>query len=813
MSQALAGPDFVAGSEVKSGSSLAQLNIRFNCRITYQSHEPGNHGDSLRIHLESTGICNGVSPLVAEQREQYRPAGADDAKIVDFEYDGDTAFGPVLTINFSEDVRFEVTAGDAEDELSVRIYLSPTLAAAEAPRSSAASARSTRLQPRENESDQKYVINLRSALKPTSRAEMVAVAVKPGQKVFETEALVGQKTWYRLRLGYFDSADAATAAVLELRKQFPGAWIDRAAGNDDDARAVADAAGSSGSAGQMPGGKNASLVAEPVADAATLPPPDEKVNQLMEDARQAMTAGEVSMAVQIYTKILQMPPTDQSPLALEYLGLARERNGQVAHATAEYKRYLATYPNEEGAGRVRQRLAALITVSESGAPTRSLSASRGSGERSPWSFNTFLSQYYRRDVNQINQDDQIISQSALFTDVNFDLRRRGERFDFSSRISAGYQHDMLGEDFGPGNDLRLSYAYMDLADPRTGLRGRLGRQSRNTGGVLGRFDGANLAYQLTEKVLLNTVVGKPVNSSSDGIDNERNFYGLSANYGPIGESLNLGTYFIQQTIDGMTDRQAIGAEMRYFQNGKSLWGMLDYDTSYNELGSIFLQGSWRLESDLTFNAVVDRRRSPFLSTGNALIGQQFESFSDLAATLTEEELRQLSLDRTAISTTYTIGFSRPLTPRLQISADASQSVIGETPESGGVPGFPQSTYRYYSANLLASSLLKEGDVSILGLRMSDSSSTRVYSINFDTRYPFDNGLRINPRLRVDYREILSDMSTEWIYTPGIRIQYRIGRRGRVELEGGKQIARRSAEIAQLDRDSYFINFGYQLIFQ
>jgi hypothetical protein len=673
---------------------------------------------------------------------------------------------------------------------------------------------------------------------------MAAIATEHGQTVFETEAIVGQKTWYRMRLGYFPSADAATAAVLKLRKRYPGAWIDHAvaedavaAANDDVAApVVAVSKGAmSGSAtttatsplpaptqaplptaAPAPTQTQAPAVTGAVASVAELPGADAKVEQLMADARQAMTDGQVSLAVQIYTKILQMPPTAQSPLALEYLGLARERNGQVAHATAEYKRYLATYPDAEGAGRVGQRLSALVSAGEGNSSSVSRSASQGgraAGGRSPWSFNTFLSQYYRRDVNQVNENDQVISQSAVFTDVNFDLRRRGERFDFSSRISAGYQHDMLGEDLGPGNNTRISYAYADLADAQTGLRGRLGRQSRNTGGVLGRFDGANLAYQATEKVLLNAVVGKPVHSTSDGIDDDRSFYGVSANYGPIGDSLNVGTFFIQQTVAGMTDRRAIGTEMRYFENGKSLWGMLDYDISYKELGSAFLQGSWRMQSGTTLNALVDRRRSPFLSTSNALIGQQLSTFSELQALFTEEEIRQLSLDRTSISTTYTIGVSQPLTPRLQLALDASQSIIDATQESGGVPANPQTTYRYYSANLLASSLLKEGDVSILGLRLSDSSSTRVYSINLDARYPFGNGFRINPRLRVDYREIMTDMSTDWIYTPGLRMQYRLGRSGRIELEGGKQIARRTAEIADLDRDSYFINLGYQLIFR
>ncbi|HSD69014.1 MAG TPA: SPOR domain-containing protein, partial [Woeseiaceae bacterium] len=809
----LAGPGFIAGSEVKSGASLAQLNIRFNCRISYESHEPANHGATLRVLLESTGICNGVSPLVAEQREQFRPAGADGARIVDFEYDGNTAVGPVLTINFSEDVRFEVSTAGADDQLSVRVYLNSPAALNQSSRTSGVTADTTRLKPQSVVTGQKYVINLNSSLTPNSLADIAAVAKDSGQVVFETVATLDQKTWYRLRLGFFPSADAATAAVLKVREKYPGAWIDHASADEVSAAGGTTAATAAAS----------EVVGRPIAESnpaaaptALLPEADAKAEQLMANARQAMTDGDINRAVQIYTKILQMPPSEQTPLALEYLGLARERNGQVAHATAEYKRYLATYPDGEGAVRVRQRLSALVSAANSGQTSAtsdgSVSAST-SGDRSPWRFNTFLSQYYRRDVNQMNEEDEVINQSSLFTDVNFDLRRRGERFDFSSRIAAGYQYDMLGEEIGPGNDTRISYAYVDLADPQTGLRGRLGRQSRNSGGVLGRFDGGNLAFQVTGKLLLNAVVGKPVLSTSDGIDDDRNFYGVSANYAPTGESLDIGAFFIQQTIAGMTDRQAVGTELRYFQNGKSLWGMLDYDISYQELGSAFLQGSWRLTSGTTLNALVDRRRSPFLSTGNALIGQQLSSFSELQALFTEEEIRQLSLDRTAISTTYTFGISQPLTPRLQLSLDASQSDIDATLESGGVPASPKSTHRYLSANLLASSLLKEGDVSILGLRMADSSSARVYSINIDTRYPFGNGFRLNPRLRVDYREILTDMSSEWIYTPGLRMQYRLGRSGRVDLEGGKQIASRNAQIADFDRDSYFINLGYQLIFQ
>ena len=39
---------------------------------------------------------------------------------------------------------------------------------------------------------------------------------------------------------------------------------------------------------------------------------------------------------------------------------------------------------------------------------------------------------------------------------------------------------------------------------------------------------------------------------------------------------------------------------------------------------------------------------------------------------------------------------------------------------------------------------------------------------------------------VDYREIKTDRSTQWIYTPGLRVQYRMGRRLRFELQTGRR---------------------------
>ena len=312
--------------------------------------------------------------------------------------------------------------------------------------------------------------------------------------------------------------------------------------------------------------------------------------------------------------------------------------------------------------------------------------------------------------------------------------------------------------------------------------------------------------------MVSTVIGKPVYSASSGADSARTFYGASVNYGPVFEDLELGLFYIQQDIEGIDDRQAVGTEFRYFGQNQSLWGLIDYDTSYKEIGSAFLQGSWRFASHLTIHGSIDQRHSPFLSTGNALIGQPVESFSELLVLMTEDEIRQLSIDRTPLSNTYTVGISHSLTPRLQFNVDANQTTIEATPESGGVSATPETTYEFYAANVTASSLLKEGDVSIIGLRYSTSGTSKTMSLNLDSRIPFGRYLRINPRLRIDRREIVADSSYEWSYRPGIRIQYRRSQKFRIELEAGKQFSERDFIGGNLDRESYFINIGYQAFF-
>jgi tetratricopeptide (TPR) repeat protein len=811
---AFAANGLVASSRVSlaeaEDSAVATLEIRFNCKVQYLRHEPQGSSDSLRIYLDPTSVCNGVSPLVAESRGRYRPINADDARLVDLEYDGTSAGGPMLTINFSEQVQYDVAASAIAFSLDVAVTPLSTQAIVQQPAPDTVTRRVTR--PELETPD--YAINLISYRRIPTAADAPNVPLGAGQRIYYSEAEVDGAIWYRLRLGNFNSSQEAASVLAALKADHPGAWIGQV-----DPGAVENVL--LGAAANLPPVQSSDtagneLIAETtVSLTSDLESGGSKVDTLMEDARKSMVAGETSRAIQIYTKILQMPQNSRQPEAQEYLALAREKNGQMAHAKAEYERYLSLYPDSEGAARVGQRLAALLASGQQ-ANNGTVAASGNTADfrrtkTSDWRFQTSLSQYYRRDVNQPNDQDEIVSQSALYTDINFDARRRGERFDFTSRVSAGYRMELLPEDEGSGDSLRVSYGYADLTDTGTGLRGRIGRQSRHSGGVLGRFDGLTLGYQLNDRILINTVVGKPVYSASNSDAPSREFFGASVNYGPVLDNLDLGVFYIEQTIEGIQDRQAVGGEFRYFGANQSLWGMFDYDLSYGKLASAFVQGSWRFPSRLSIHAVADQRSSPFLGTGNAMIGQNGVSFAQLIEIFGEDALRQFALDRTSASTTYTLGISYPLTPRLHINVDASDSTLEETTESGGVFANPGSSYNYFSGSLVASSLLKEGDVTIVTARYTETDTTEVMSMTLDSRIPFGRQWRINPRLRVDRRLNLRSSTYEWLYTPGLRIHYRRSQKLRIELELGKQFSEH-ADNADLDRESYFINLGYQAFF-
>jgi hypothetical protein len=560
------------------------------------------------------------------------------------------------------------------------------------------------------------------------------------------------------------------------------------------------------------GRTNARRAPSPAPPAAAAPralPAPEVLEQQWTEARTAFDSGDHATAIRLLTRLVEYPEHPRRAEAQELLGLARERSGQLAHAKAEYEEYLRRYPEGAAAGRVSQRLAALTTL-DSRPRVEAVATQEGGMD---WTAFGGFSQEYRYDSTSLDDGTvsvDLASQSLMITDGDLTLRGTGERFTVLARVNAGYLYDMSPD--GPGNETRVGYAYADLADRELGLSGRLGRQSTHSGGVLGTFDGLNLGWRPGEGLRLNLVGGSLVESTYDSLSTDRQFVSLSANWSGWIEGLEIGPFVIDQTYEGVSDRRAVGTDLRWFGPGRTLVGLFDYDVDYAAVNMAMLLGTFELPGNWTLTGSVDHRKSPFLTTRNALVGQPVQSLDALIAQLGEAGVRALAEDRTADVETVSLGVSHPIGTRLQWIADLAATRISDLPASGGVAAVPGTgTELSIGGQLIANSLLRAGDVSILGFRWFEGDIARTLSLSLGSRFPVWGHLRAGPRLRFDHRESGIDGTTQEVLSPALRVDWYSGHTT-IEFEAGGEWASRDLPINEEKTDRYWFSLAYRVGF-
>lgn len=543
---------------------------------------------------------------------------------------------------------------------------------------------------------------------------------------------------------------------------------------------------------------------------APVSPAGTDASELMREAYAAMTSNDFARAILLYTQVIQTGRPLERQQAQEFLGLARERNNQKAHAVAEYEEYLRLYPEGEGAERVRQRLAGLLTATAK-APSRLRRDDRAPKDWT-WSLSGSVAQYYDRHESFNDLTGRRVDQSALdnFLDLNAGLR--GPALASNFRFSGSYTNDFL--DDGPGNVGRLSALYGDANMSDLGLFTRLGRQTRYSGGVLGRFDGGHVRYTVVPQARVNFVGGMPVAQTRDlFLNTDTYFFGTSVDLGPFDKRWDGNVFAINQVSHGLTDRRGVGSEVRYFDENLTALSLVDYDIFFNELNTAMFTGTWIFPNQATAFVSADYRRSPVLSINDALIGQTATSVSDLLGTFTADELRQIALDRAAVSRSATIGGSYPLDTRFQVSGDVTASKISGTVPSFGIEGLPGTGIEfYYSAQLTGTSMIKQGDVATVGVRYSDATSSDRYTLQINTRYPIDSALRVGPRLRLDYRQNKDDDGKAVSAIPSIRFNYLWSRDIQFELEIGGDWSRTTANGVEDTTLGYLIFVGHRIDF-
>ena len=523
----------------------------------------------------------------------------------------------------------------------------------------------------------------------------------------------------------------------------------------------------------------------PNASPPTAPAEDARTAELLAEGRRALTAGEYARAALVLQAAVERPANAQTPEALELLGLARERQGQLAHAKAAYEEHLARFPDSEGAPRVRQRLETLVTARTERASTPR--AVRSELRADSLALQSYGSLYvgYRHQTQVLDEFGRETFDSTLFSDLVSDTRLTTSRGVVRTYLVGGYRHQ-FAEDSG-GEGARVSSAFVSFEPPERGISASLGRRTRSSGGILGRYDGAEVAWRGGEQWKVGLLAGMPVDSPHwSGLETDRFVGGVNAEFGTFFDALDFSLFAVGQTADSFVDRAAIGGELRYFRDGLFAALFIDYDAWFQSLNAAQLTGNWQITPSTLLTALFDHRNVPFLTTRNSLQGQS-GGLDALHTLYSDDEIRSLAEDVTGRATTIDLGVSHRLRPDLQLAFDLTASNYWGNDGTDDIPAYEGTGFEYASlAQLIANDVLTAGDIGVASLRWFAGDSGDVVTFGLQGRAPLVASLLVNPRFFTIYQTTGGDDAMS--LRPSLRFDYKLWKLA-FDLEGGVEWTR------------------------
>jgi len=776
----------------------ADISVQFSCSVRYISNMPISHGSSTLITLRLGPDCGS---LLNAFPPEFPLVGGGGKLVTGARVESFVPGEVRLELTWARELDF-VMAPTATG-LGLRVRLIGT------------SHRRATVLLSDVEAPQGYAVNLESSSTNFERSAVEAAASSLKTQAYVSETDIEDTHWFRLRVGPFSTRAEAQRVLQIALAGYPRAWL--AVDDEQTDLSVVERAGVPSTADTGP------------TDPAL---PDDQRAQLLRDARTALEKHQYPEAVDLLSRLLRQPEYPARADAQELLGLVRERAGQLAQAKAEYEAYLRRYSDRPGAERVRGRLQALVAASLTPKSTGEFGARID--KRWTMAGSAALTyQYGRNQTVAAGTTTTTTSVNAALVYGDLLLRDRGERYDFTARVDAGYTQNLV-KTFGGSQD-RTTAAYVELTDHNWGVTGRVGRQSLASLGVIGLFDGLFVGYQVNSKFSVSAAAGLPAYTSYSSFSTHEKFGTVTVEYGPFRQNWVFDAYFFDETAAGATERRSVGFQTRYSESGRTAVILTDYDVAFRQLNSVTLIGNLKVGEHWILGFDADYRRSPLLQLINALVGQTAPDLRTLALSLTPSEIRQLALDRTATSETFVISASRPLGERWQFMVDVSALELSGTPASPGTTGNPPAIPptpavaatpstgldKNIAVQMSGLSLLQANDLHIFGVRFDDSPTTRSTTLSWDARFALPGAWRFGPRFSVEELNDRTLGGKQWLYLPQLRGDW-TGRRSIFELIGGYQLQQQQAVQQQaitgqpqpgaLSQRSLYISAAYRLRF-
>jgi tetratricopeptide (TPR) repeat protein len=776
--------------DVDERDDHADISVQFSCSVRYISNMPISRGSSVSIRLRLGPDCGS---LLGSFPAELPLVGGGGKLVTGARVESHMPGEVTLELSWARDLDF-VMAPTATG-LGLRVRLIGT------------SRRKATVLLSDVEAPQGYAVNLESAPTKFEHDAVEAAAAALNTQAYESETDIEDTHWYRLRVGPFSTRAEAERVLRIAQATYPRAWL--AVNDEQTDLTVVERAGAQSAADSGP------------TDAAL---PDEQRAKLLHAGRAALEKHQYPEAIDLLTRLLRQPEYPARADAQELLGLVRERAGQLAQAKGEYEAYLRRYGDRPGAERVRARLQALAAASLIPKTTGEFGV-RADNRWTMAGSAAITYQYGRDQTVSAGTTTTTTSVNAALVYGDLLVRERGQRYDFTARVDAGYTQNLVTT-FGGSQD-RTTAAYVELTDRSFGVTGRVGRQSLASLGVIGLFDGVFAGYQVNSKFSVSAAAGLPAYTSYSSFSTQQKFGTLTVEYGPYRQAWVFDGYLFNETAAGATERRSVGLQTRYTKSGRTAVVLADYDIAFKQLNSITLLGNARVGQYWILGFDADYRRSPLLQLSNALIGQSVLDLRTLQTQLTPSQIRRLALDRTSTSETFVISASRALGERWQFMMDFAALQLSGTPDSPATAATPAVAAtpstgldKNIAVQVSGSSLLQASDLHIFGVRFDASPTARSTTLSWDARFALPGAWRIGPRLSVEQLNDPTLGGKQWLYLPQVRGDW-TSRRSIFELIAGYQVLQQQVLLQQqaltgqtsaLSQRSLYISAAYRVRF-
>ncbi|HTY03685.1 MAG TPA: hypothetical protein VMC81_08150 [Rhodocyclaceae bacterium] len=532
-----------------------------------------------------------------------------------------------------------------------------------------------------------------------------------------------------------------------------------------------------------------------------------------DDAKKAIEEKDLARAINRLNRVLGLPTNKQTEAAQALIGQVREMSGEYAKARAEYELYLKLFPQGPDAAMIKQKLAALPK-----GPVRS-SATAAPLQRGPAEWTTYgsLTQYYYTGKSHIEVTTppppgllnfttdtlSLTDQKALITTVDLNARRRDGVTDTRIVVRDTDTKNYLDNSRSYN---RLYSAYVEQSDRQAGYFFRAGRQNPTGGGVLERFDGLNAGYSFGDGWRVNGVAGYPVEFMSPY---KKDFYGVSLDMQAAPEHFGFSGYVLQQHMEGVVNREAVGMETRYFDVHSTLYGTLDYDVVYRGVNIAMLQGNYRSDDGTNYFTYIDHRKTPPYSLTNALPGLPGLSIKDAIATMGINQLRADARALTANSNMLAVGFTHPWSPRWMLGADYRAAAISGTQATATFPAMPGSgTNHVFSGQAIGNGIVTDNDIVVFNGSYIKGATYRGEALGANYVWLKGDTWRIDTNLR--YYTQKDDQNEKQVrITPSLKLSYRWNP-VTLESEVGSEDVRIDGPLRTERSNRRYIFFGYRV---